>query len=765
MERLAARVLLIDWVDADWSGVSPLLDAGRLPHLAAVIEGGVCGNLAMPLPAISPLLRASIVTGKRPHKHGILVGEQADSGAAPAACGGRRTKALWNILAHRGLASVVVGWCDSSEAEPIRGAMLTGVGSARIEAAAREMMAREAWDLALVRFDARRPRDGEGAGDISVEEWYAIHDAILGRLVKAAATDTCVMVIGDRSSERRTAPGGGDAPRPGGSPSFGIIAMSGGGMRRDERLYGASLLDVCPTILRILGLPVGADMDGRVLVDAFASPPEVATIPSWDDVPGDCGFRADLRPIVPPHASDPPTERARAWERQFNMARSLLDAGRDAEAIAILEAVRAAFPQDRQTAILLVHGLRSLGRRDDARRVIADAAPLLDSWEISFLTGMLLIEEGRHYEALPHLVACRDADPGRADLHVALARAESGMGRHGDAESSCRRALVIEPQLHAALALLAEVHFVRQEYLASADVARRALGVRYFDPRMHALAGTALAAAGRPHEAIAALRVAVRQNPDFPAAYERLAAVHARQLADFASADDYRRRGREAAARIGGVVPSSSPPAPEPPAHVPPARPAAGPPGERIVIVTGLPRSGTSMLMQMLAAGGVPALTDASRAADENNPHGYLEHEAVKRLASDASWLAAARGKALKVVAPLVPALPPGHDYRVIHVRRDMAEVLASQRSMLGRIGATGTNAAADVLAREFARHLAAMEAWLTARGVALLGVDHRECVSGPEQVAERIAGFLDLPLDTAAMAAAVDLRLWRERT
>src|SRR3990167_393038 len=98
-----------------------------------------------------------------------------------------------------------------------------------------------------------------------------------------------------------------------------------------------------------------------------------------------------------------------------------------------------------------------------------------------------------------------------------------------------------------------------------------------------------------------------------------------------------------------------------------------------IVIVSGLPRSGTSLMMQMLRAGGMSLLIDDQRPADADNPHGYWEYEPVKRLQHDNSWLPQAEGKAVKVVSALLQYLPPRHTYKIIVMHRPMQEVLASQ--------------------------------------------------------------------------------------
>ena len=124
-----------------------------------------------------------------------------------------------------------------------------------------------------------------------------------------------------------------------------------------------------------------------------------------------------------------------------------------------------------------------------------------------------------------------------------------------------------------------------------------------------------------------------------------------------------------------------------------------------ITVVSGLPRSGTSLLMQMLRAGGVPILSDQVRAEDANNPRGYLEFEPVKRLARDASWIPQARGKAVKVIAQLIGKLPPDERYHIIMMRRDVDEVITSQMQMLERLGTPSTSSVPPAqLARIFAR-------------------------------------------------------------
>jgi len=198
--------------------------------------------------------------------------------------------------------------------------------------------------------------------------------------------------------------------------------------------------------------------------------------------------------------------------------------------------------------------------------------------------------------------------------------------------------------------------------------------------------------------------------------------------------------------------------------------PAPGPPGscirlDHITVVSGLPRAGTSMVMKMLEAGGLPVLSDGHRCADEDNPDGYFEFERVKNLREDPTWLPLAVGKAVKVISWLLRDLPDGYRYDIIFVRRAMAEVLASQRQMLLRRGAAAACADDERMAALYAKHLREVSAWLgTQAHVSVLYVEHREAVGNPLAVAERVNAFLGGELDPARMAGAVEPALYRQR-
>jgi len=188
--------------------------------------------------------------------------------------------------------------------------------------------------------------------------------------------------------------------------------------------------------------------------------------------------------------------------------------------------------------------------------------------------------------------------------------------------------------------------------------------------------------------------------------------------------------------------------------------------GRPVVVVSGLPRSGTSMLMKMLDAGGLPVMTDGLRTADEDNPRGYFEVERVKGLANeeDRGWLQGARGKGIKVISFLLKSLPPELNYKVVFIRRDIGEVLASQRKMLARRGETD-DTPVDRMTELFeadlwrARYLLSHEPQFEA-----IDVHYPRILSQPLEEARRIADFVGGGLDVERMAAAVDPSLYRNR-
>lgn len=187
---------------------------------------------------------------------------------------------------------------------------------------------------------------------------------------------------------------------------------------------------------------------------------------------------------------------------------------------------------------------------------------------------------------------------------------------------------------------------------------------------------------------------------------------------------------------------------------------------EYVTIVSGLPRSGTSMMMKMLEAGGIPPMTDEIRTADKDNPKGYYEFERVKRLdKGDTSWVKDAQGKVVKVISALLKHLPSEYEYRVIFMRRSMPEILASQRKMLVHRGENADDMDDKKMAALFDKHLQSVLEWMqTQPNVSALHVHYGDMLADPLPQIERIVQFLDRDLDVEKMMDVVDPDLYRNR-
>jgi tetratricopeptide (TPR) repeat protein len=334
---------------------------------------------------------------------------------------------------------------------------------------------------------------------------------------------------------------------------------------------------------------------------------------------------------------------------------------------------------------------------------------------------------------------------------------------------------------------LARIHLARRENRVAAEAALRSIGLFYQYAMAHYCLGVALYRLGHVLASVDALQVAVSINPNFAEAHLRLASIYRHSLGEPERAAEHGQLAREMrSARRRAVAAKqeyksrsasrlSVPPAA--PSAVP-ARPTAAPgttsthgtiieadPSKFITVVSGLPRSGTSMVMQMLAAGGMPVLVDGRRKPDGSNPLGYLEYERVKNLRADNAWLGEAQGCAIKIIAQLLIHLPLQYRYRVLFVDRDLDEIIASQRKMLAADGQLGARISDAQLMHVFQKQVNRVRRWLADEPrIDVLTVAHHGILTDPETQACRVREFLDGDLDIEKMVAAVDPALYRNR-
>jgi hypothetical protein len=185
-----------------------------------------------------------------------------------------------------------------------------------------------------------------------------------------------------------------------------------------------------------------------------------------------------------------------------------------------------------------------------------------------------------------------------------------------------------------------------------------------------------------------------------------------------------------------------------------------------ITVVSGLPRSGTSMMMKMLEAGGIPPLTDQIRAADSDNPKGYYEFERVKKLdKGDTAWLPDAQDKTVKVISALLKHLPEDYNYRVIFMCRNIEEILASQKKMLINRGEPTDKVSDEELTHMFDKHLKTVMDWMAVQpNVDVIYVSYNEILQDPTEPAQKINQFLGNTLNVEKMVSVVDPKLHRQK-
>lgn len=640
-----SRVLLVGWDAADWQVIHPLLDAGRLPCLRRLIEGGAMGNLASLSPMLSPMLWTSIATGKRAYDHGItgFVEPTPDrSGIRPVGSRSRRARALWNIVSQAGGRSVACGWLASHPAEPVRGAIVSNLfavpgpgdtpehwplaagavhppqlgetladlrvhpreiegamlrrfvpeaaaldwedGAVRqrlgvlatrlaeaigVHAIATELLERQAWDFGAVYYECidqlghefmpfhppRLPETSAREFDAFrhvVEEAYCLHDEMLGQLVALAGPEAHVLVVSDHGFES-----GARRPRGPVEPAAwhraqGICVLHGPRIAADATVDGASLLDVAPTVLALLGLPAGADMEGRALAGAFAAGQRElpGRIASWEDAPGDFGPLApdpgpaepaaaaevlrqliDLGYVAAPRAAAPGAVEQAEAEASFNLAGALLEGSRAAEARPLLAALTARFPGEARY-------WRAFAQACLAARSLDEALPAVAALErleplrphAAVLRGLLA---WAHDDLTAGLAAFRQAErlaPDDPVTQTYLGRVYLRQRRWPDAQRAFQRALAADPDL-------AEAHYGLSVALprqgaarveAGAEHALRAVGLRFDFPEAHFQLGAVLSRLGWFERAAQAFEITLRLRPGFVLAHRYLARIYSR---------------------------------------------------------------------------------------------------------------------------------------------------------------------------------------------------------------------------------------------
>ncbi len=425
-----------------------------------------------------------------------------------------------------------------------------------------------------------------------------------------------------------------------------------------------------------------------------------------------------------------------ADESQYYLSRVLIFKKKYKDATAILEKLHSDNPQNLRYGLSLLTCYESTNNIASCRKLIEElrTAENVEIARLDLVECNLLLAEHKPRKALEVLQKLEEKSSHLPWLHIQIGKCYQRLKRWADAERSYRKAIELDMNNANAYQGLSLCLLRQGFYEEAAETALDAIGLLYHFPLAHFQLGEALYYLEEYGQAAKAWEVSVSMQPSFRKAHQWLVRVYRKNLNDEEHALQHEKIIME---KIKGTI----------------------------TVVSGLPRSGTSMLMQMLQAGGMDILTDNQRKEDENNPHGYLEYEKVKSLITDKSWLSEAVDKAVKVIVPLVMQLPDAYQYKIIMVHRDMDELLRSQQKMLGHNRAVRENAYPVMLAEAFKKQLEKTDVWLKSHpNVEVLHVNYADVINNSSEQAEAICAFLDEELDLDAMAAAVDSKLYRNK-
>lgn len=700
---------------------------------------------------------------------------------------------------------------------------------ASTQAVATKLMEGGEWDFTAIYFDAidhfchgfaefHPPRQDhidekefELYKDV-IRTAYRFHDIMLAKQLELAGRDAIVLLCSDHGFHTRHLRPRGTPREPAGPAiwhrDMGIFVMSGPGIRVDERIYGANIIDVTPTLLAAMGLPVGDDMDGRVLIDVFTETPQVETIPSWEDREGEAGMHAPGTKIdadwserltkqfvalgyVEDHSDDHDKAYESAQtESDYNLARVYFSSRRYDEAIPLFEKLVEAYPwEDRFIQHLIVALMRS-GHAQQCLDLIDAAYPAGRTPPNLTMTRVFAIQGSRGREAA---LEAFESIPEAALAHPRMRRQVGtilgNLGRLEEAAAHLEQAIEDDEDDYAAMGELARIYFKQRRWEDAADRAMDSVARLHQQPTVHHTLGQALLRLGYPEQGAQAFEVALHMRPGMYGAHRRLSVLYAKELNNPEGAarhhvaaralleEKRERRKSDRSERASKTWALPEFPTPEERLAVlkeermsPGEREALkGTSGRTFTIVSGMPRSGTSLMMQMLDAAGMPPQTDGIREADEDNPRGYWEWESLKKSEDLRDLFTETEGlesKAIKVVSALIAKLPIAHSYKMIFMLRPLEEVARSQAKMIARLGTDGGQDDEASLVKELQEHRERVLLYLKRqKNFEVLPVGFPQLVAEPEVVCGVMKKFLGEALQNPeAMAAVVDPSLYRQR-
>jgi predicted AlkP superfamily phosphohydrolase/phosphomutase/tetratricopeptide (TPR) repeat protein len=608
---------------------------------------------------------------------------------------------------------------------------------------------------------------------------YKYQDMMLERTLELVDDDTTVIVMSDHgfeSGHKRIL----KMPKYPAAPAlehrqFGMFVAAGPNIKKNEKVFGLGLIDITPTILHMFNLPIGKDMDGQVALDIFKEMKPPTYIDSWETVDGDFGQHANdneedllsdqetLQQLVDLgyiEKLDEKIENAILKTRcdlSHNLARVFLGK-KDYEKAKelLLKLINDTYPVYEEKDIKKddknqqnLQGIKvgdsivdiipyymdllsiSLAEKDfDLAETYLNELRTRDKkFEINtyFSEAKILLGKGKVQKALKVLNEAKNNRP-NSEVWYQIGKIYMQLNRFEDAKESFEKALEFEVDKAKFHQSLADCLIRLGEYEESAEHALTAIELVKYFPEAHYTLGEALEKLGDLENAKMAYDTAARLKPKTHFRAEKaIENVEEKLLNNKAFNDktDFKYKKNQ------------------------------------IVIVSGLPRSGTSLLMQMLKKGGLDVLSDENRKADASNPKGYFEYQPVMSIHKNNTWLELAQDKSVKVVAPLLKFLSPKYRYKVIFMKRDLGEVIQSQQKMIGK----NTDVLPVNLFEAYQKQMNQVEVWKNKEpSVELIYVDYKEVLNHPEASIKKVIDFVGTDLDMSQMVSCVDHSLYRNK-
>lgn len=655
-----------------------------------------------------------------------------------------------------------------------------------IQAVSTHLMQYTDWDFMAVYFDSidhfghgfmkYHPPQMNGVPDKDFELYkdvvnsaYRYHDMMLGRMLDLVDDNTTIMLVSDHGFHS-------DHLRPNLIPKlpagpalehnpFGIVVAKGPKIKEDERIFGATLLDVCPTILQQYGLALGSDMDGKVLSSIFKEEQEIQSIPSWEQEEGnfyrhpahmhedmDSSGEAlqqliDLGYIDAPDQDNEKAMKQSMNEANYNLAKVYMHKGENEKAVEILEKLLDYDAKDFRYRLDLFNLYTKQFQHEKAEECIeilktleAKAIP-----NIKVLEGINLLNLGKANKALALLEQAQK--DGNASLLVLseLGKTYLRVRQYSKAKAAFNQALVIDPDNAMAFHGRAVAHLRMSEFELAADDALSSIGLVYHYPAAHYHLAEALYNMDLKKESFQAFHLCLTMAPNMQKAHDWLGKI-----------------SRELNIAIPEIKPSNPLVKESKMEWVKPVSKQnhSFDKKEVITIVSGLPRSGTSLMMQILEASGKEIMSDKKREADDNNPKGYYELEAVKSIFKDTGFLSNAKGKVIKIVAPLLQYLPSNYQYRVLFMQRDIHEIIKSQQVMLNKDPQTYKSG----IAEHYQNEVVKAGIWANKEpNVEWIEISYSKLINSSETEMKLLSGILD-DADREKALHVIDPKLYRNR-